>query len=954
MADPAMDMPTSRSAFGLARSVIGGKIEEKTQQSGISRTLQGIRSLANTRRYEDLHDDLTRIISQMRITSVSLDSSTLRQMEDQFTAAAAEGSDEDREVAQEQLDALQEIRKLMQGQGEQLAERVLERDTLTNEEARQTVEYLRELSSKSEVLEKSIQVSTAAAFDAFSEALADERVSAAFRTELVGTVSAGLQDSDLFRGGAAAEELRMLAESGRTVTGDTAVQATAALDRMREKLNTAEVLNDLAIAAREDDISRKDLNETLSTMVATMGRIDGFAEEQTHISRLMREDLHGDQDRMDELRRILSRVADRTVESKTLFTLGQLNDKFDAAVLDKGELEEALEKGNLGKEFLENAGRISKGGGFGMDVLPLLGMLGGLDPGMAALMSMLPDFGLAETGLAAAWLGGKGLGKVFGRKGTPPGAPVAAQGNMLQRILRRMGRRGQIAAAVIALGGGGFAFDRLFRGGVEPSEKDVEDELHRLVDTTLGIGRSPAQAGEDARKQAVPAEPVPVPEGLAAADAALLAAGAGGTALAARQVARSMAPGLAMPGQPMPGLPDVKPGTHGLPSEKATVSGTAKDMLKRAKGAGPLGALLSVGFGAHEYMSAEDTAGRKQAVGGNLGAFLGGVGAAAGAGAVAGTAVPGLGNVAGAAVGTVAGIVGGLLGYNVGEMAADWLTSPVDRIPDKVKGHLLAETAVVNAMLASPDLSPEDAEDLEKHKAKLLREGVPRFIRQAERAYMQAGVPPSMMPDQLRAELDAVSDLKQVMPEMHAEILAQADAAWSGGRSALPKGRAVYSPRKAARMARASGTAEVVDASMAAASVDVQADAVDMGDMRPMDVAAPAGQPSFSPGKTRQMARQAGAVPVHAVPGAVSLDGAEMDSAAGPDDSMQDRMDLLVDHSAQPSTDRGTPAAREQPHGAAGTRLPPRRPALKPGAAAPSTAKDDYGIALVNSILFSR
>ena len=355
-----MALENTKAVFSTARSAVArrtGVSVEDTEPSGIGKAVAGIRSLAKSGVYQQLHDDLTQIISQVKLTTSTLDARTLGSLEDtynrKYTAALESGSEAEQMLASDQLDTLMAIKNLMAGQGESLAERVLEKETLTNEEAKQTLDYLRQITAEAQKLDRDIKISTASAFDGFMDTISDERVSGRYRADIAKSVAKSLGDSQLFKGGAAASELSDIAQQVSDLSKDDSNQVVDALEKMREKLGVAEVVHDLASSAATEDMSQRELTETLSSLLKTMRRIDGFTEEQTQLTALMREDLHGDQDREDELRLILRRISDRTVESKTLFTLDQLNDKFDAATLDKDELAEALEKGNLGKEFLE-------------------------------------------------------------------------------------------------------------------------------------------------------------------------------------------------------------------------------------------------------------------------------------------------------------------------------------------------------------------------------------------------------------------------------------------------------------------------------------------------------------------------------------------------------------------------------------------------------------------------
>ena len=419
-----MAFENTKAVFSTAKSVVSDRAAgaEGAQQSGLGRTIAGIRSLAKSGTYERLHGELAAVISQVKLTASALDNAALESLEMEYATRHAKalesGSEEERKVASDQLDALISIRKLMEGQGEALSERVLDREVLTNEDAQEVLDYLKGVTRSAELLQDDVRLQTAGAFESFLAAVSDERLSGAHRADVVKAVAEGVADSALFKGGSAAADLMALAASTDDLSqGDAGQRAAAALEAMSEKLSLAEVTHHLASTAVEGGLSKKEMDETLSGLLQYLRRMDGFSEEQVQLAKLISEDIAGDQGREDELRRILSKLADRTVESKTLFTLSQLNDKFDAAVLDQEQLTEALEKGGLGKEFLENAGSISAGG-MGMDNLMsqvgVVGlMMGGLDPMSALAAGWALDAG---AGSALGGLGETALGALLVEK----------------------------------------------------------------------------------------------------------------------------------------------------------------------------------------------------------------------------------------------------------------------------------------------------------------------------------------------------------------------------------------------------------------------------------------------------------------------------------------------------------------------------------------------------------
>ena len=763
-------MDNARSAFSLAKSAVSDG-DDAGRGSALGRTIGGIKGLVKAGRYEKLHENLATAVSQIKVAVSALDVQALESMEAEWAArhseALAGGSAEDAKTASEQLDALLSIRKLLEGQGAELSERILDRESITNNEASELLTYLKEMTSKVSVLDNEARISTAAALDAFSEAVADERLPEQYRREVVSSVADAVAQSDLFRGGEAAQKLTMLAESGGSLS-----EASEALVAMREKLDLAEMVHELSRSAAHEDMSESATAETLTSILSTMRRMDGFAEEQVVLSRILREEAYKDEDRKKEVEEALTRISDRTVEAKTLLTLEQLNEKFDDAVLDQEELTEALKEGGLAEELLENAAELT-GRAKGSDLFK--------DMSSLALMTMpLPGFlenlripllMANESGMiggAASWLtglvGAGGLGawlrtKLTNRKGgqkppsnkpaAPPKAtPKAGSGFLksLSGMLRGMGGKGKLIAGLIGGTAAAGATTAAFGDdGVADAPEAGASEIGGMGDAVpvrVVGGTSGPVEGQPTQRQAATVDVAPegggtplAPVALAGGVGALAVSGAasavmrrmppaaqasqvdaqasrgaGGTVAAGAKPRVRAAAKLAEASNKPAAPPKATPKAGSVTAAKggSSVLGTAKKWGGR---------LISPALTVYDYASADSDEERTRALGGGAGGWAG---AKAGAlvGGALGSVVPVLGTAAGA---TVGGLLGGVGGYFLGgDLAADWFTDAEDSIPDQVRSAgPESEIEHIRSMLAGRDLSSGDREALNGRLAEL-------------------------------------------------------------------------------------------------------------------------------------------------------------------------------------------------------------------------------------------
>lgn len=156
-------------------------------------------------------------------------------------------------------------------------------------------------------------------------------------------------------------------------------------------------------------------------------------------------------------------------------------------------------------------------------------------------------------------------------------------------------------------------------------------------------------------------------------------------------------------------------GTSAMSAALNTGGSAIKSVASKA---GVIGSVASAGIGAYNYLSADDSAERKEAVGEGIGGTIGSL-----AGGALGTLIPipGVGTAVGAAV-------GGWLGSKIGSWFSSKVTDPEDYIPDDIKKDPNAELAYIDNtlipnMLANPskfniddDNKQEALESIQKYR----------------------------------------------------------------------------------------------------------------------------------------------------------------------------------------------------------------------------------------------
>ncbi len=189
-----------------------------------------------------------------------------------------------------------------------------------------------------------------------------------------------------------------------------------------------------------------------------------------------------------------------------------------------------------------------------------------------------------------------------------------------------------------------------------------------------------------------------------------------------------------------------------------------------------VGTALTVGMGAYDYATADDSAGRIDAVSQTGGALAG-----AAAGAAVGSVVP----VIGTAIGAIAG---GLLGVWGGSWLGDQIKDPIDIIPDKIKnsGPLATLNYIDNALYptlyasieaGNSQYSKDDLDKLLKYRKTLIEEDIPKYMKEHAK-------------DVNKDDLDYYNRVQQnpELPQQYSELYDQPIVLGSGGGISVQHG----------------------------------------------------------------------------------------------------------------------------------------------------------------------
>ena len=668
-----------------------------------------------------LHDQISGRISSADVYyNINIDNAK-ENLTNNYNEAEARGDMEAMKIAQDKLDALTNLVELNNSQGKKYSEAFLNREKLDEGQADEILNFLSKTADLSKTLGDAVSVPISDITKIYAQTVSDNRLAFDHREGVTKELIDFIQSQNLLSNNESVSSIKDIIDKGN-LDDDSLMNISEKLKDIHSELDIDKSINELSMSLMEEN-NNDIIQEKLENMVMLMKQSTKYEQEQLEVQGLMGKDIASSEGEMGQMRTVLRHLADETMESKTLFTLNQLNDNFDRAILTNNNLGEKFSE--IGSKFKENAGKVSQAGSglmqtalttFAAAHFPMLApMFAAIDPtnllqGIQTGVLGILAFGkpLKKLVKGVANLGMKMVGmdtskKEKKKKPKQGGKVRPGGGNWKTRLLTA----GGLAAA------GGLAY--AFGGDDEDEEEGLDvstDDISSLDDTI--IDDKEIEAMQNMNKDDTSVNVSDMESGVSGTTLAL---GAGGIAGAYTLGKKFKAGGIKNPinsnllSKPVAGLANkVKPITSvmggglakklGGPANKvASLSNKATSLVKKVPRLGGVGGVLTAGLGVYDYATSQNKAERIRAAATTIGT---------GAGALAG--------------GGIASIFTGAIGYFAGDKIADWLIDPEDYIPDDVKekGPVAEYLYIHRDMLTHDDYTDEEKEDLSKYSNKLL------------------------------------------------------------------------------------------------------------------------------------------------------------------------------------------------------------------------------------------
>jgi len=222
---------------------------------------------------ERLHNDLTKVISQIQTLHAVFQSSTDTENDIRTDLAAAREQDDSEQIAllEEQLAATQRLSTILEDSSSpEIMEKVLSRQTIDEEQARSLFDTMRRTSGDLEILGDRIVVSTETNLKQLLDKIKDTRLSDEFRIELVRDLAKVLPqqgDTELVQ--------ELSAKIGNVEAAITAAISASSQTTHLESLHRE--LESLRATAEQDEGSRE--------IATTLERTTGLIKEQVQLTR---------------------------------------------------------------------------------------------------------------------------------------------------------------------------------------------------------------------------------------------------------------------------------------------------------------------------------------------------------------------------------------------------------------------------------------------------------------------------------------------------------------------------------------------------------------------------------------------------------------------------------------------------------------------------------------------
>ena len=373
-----------------------------------------IRKVVRGNEYEDLHNSLTSILSRATNTMASLEVNieTLQKAQQEYYKSLGDSDEKQQDANKKIVQTLEQLLELQDNKDRKdLFDKVFKRRKVTREEARRVIEYSKQMAKLTTELSDSKHISPEVIIKQMQETLKDTRLDGKYRHEVLSDLQEFLQEEKLGNKELLDRIDNILKRDDR-VDYSEIKPLTDVLDEVLAQIKTESNINDIVESLEDADLSDSGTHQRLENLVSLMTGIKSLEAEQAWLSEKLVKGIGDNEEEMSAMRQVLRRVADETVETKTLHTLNTLSHQFDRAILNTEQLEDALKEKQLGKKFEMNPELVSKGKGLFSNILSglmqMLG-LGDFDSLLGVSDFIADNLGVAMASIGAALMGAKKL-----------------------------------------------------------------------------------------------------------------------------------------------------------------------------------------------------------------------------------------------------------------------------------------------------------------------------------------------------------------------------------------------------------------------------------------------------------------------------------------------------------------------------------------------------------------
>lgn len=373
-----------------------------------------IRKVVRGNEYEDLHNSLTSILSRATNTMASLEVNieTLQKAQQEYYKSLGDSDEKQQDANKKIVQTLEQLLELQDNKDRKdLFDKVFKRRKVTREEARRVIEYSKQMAKLTTDLSDSKHISPEVIIKQMQETLKDTRLDGKYRHEVLSDLQEFLQEEKLGNKELLDRIDNILKRDDR-VDYNEIKPLTDVLDEVLAQIKTESSINDIVESLEDADLSDSGTHQRLENLVSLMTGIKSLEAEQAWLSEKLVKGIDDNEEEMSAMRQVLRRVADETVETKTLHTLNTLSHQFDRAILNTEQLEDALKEKELGKRFEMNPELVSKGKGLFSNILSglmqMLG-LGDLDSLLGVSDFIADNLGVALASIGTVLLGAKKL-----------------------------------------------------------------------------------------------------------------------------------------------------------------------------------------------------------------------------------------------------------------------------------------------------------------------------------------------------------------------------------------------------------------------------------------------------------------------------------------------------------------------------------------------------------------